>query len=62
MSEAKIRNILLKHGQLLFESKKDILEFTEVPEADRLLNDLKGHPHAFLIGCIMDRQMPAELA
>jgi len=33
---------------------------TGVPEADKILNDLDGHPHAFLLGVIGDRQMRAD--
>ena len=35
---------------------------TDHQEVEALLNDLKHHPHAFVIGCIMDRQVPAERA
>jgi endonuclease III len=36
--------------------------FTGVPPADELLNDLDNHPHAFVIACILDRQVKAERA
>ena len=35
---------------------------TDHQEAEALLHDLKHHPHAFVIGCIMDRRVPAERA
>lgn len=34
--------------------------FVGQKDADALLNDLAGYPHAFLFACLMDRQMKAE--
>lgn len=62
MMEAKIRNRLVNHGRKLFEAKKVFSEYTGIEEADKLLNSLDKFPHAFVIGCVMDRQMRAELA
>lgn len=31
-------------------------------KARDLIKDLKGYPHAFVLGCILDRQVPAEKA
>lgn len=31
-------------------------------EAEKLLHDLRNHPHMFVLGCIMDRQITAEKA
>ena len=38
------------------------IPFAVKPEADRLVKDLEGHPHAFVIACVMDRVIEAEQA
>jgi len=62
MNEKTIRDRLVEHGQMLFHAPKQLIQFTKVPEADTLLNDLINHPHAFVLACVMDRQMKAERA
>jgi uncharacterized HhH-GPD family protein len=62
MNEKVIRNKLVEHGQKLFRSPKQLIQFTKIPEADALLNDLTNHPHAFVLACVMDRQIKAEKA
>jgi uncharacterized HhH-GPD family protein len=62
MAEAEIKEILLKHGHRLFEADKAFMEFTGNDKADQLLNKIEKYPHAFVIACIMDRQMRAEAA
>ncbi len=46
----------------MFRAPKQSIEFTGVPDADALLNDLTAHPHAFVLACVMDRQIKAEKA
>jgi len=62
MNEKHIRDALVDQGKKLFQAPKQLIQFTKVPEADSLLNDLKEHPHAFVLGCVMDRQIKAEKA
>jgi uncharacterized HhH-GPD family protein len=62
MNERSIRDRLIEHGQTLFRAPKQLIQFTKVPEADALLNDLAEHPHAFVLACAMDRQVKAEKA
>jgi len=62
MNEKNIRDRLVDHGQRLFHAPKQMIQFTKVLEADALLNDLTAHPHAFVLACVMDRQVKAEKA
>lgn len=56
-----IKNLLLKEGKRFFESKSSF-EFSGVKKYDYILNDLNNYPHAFVLACIMDRQVKAEIA
>lgn len=47
---------------MLFHAPKKLIQFTKVQGADALLNDLDNHPHAFVLACVMDRQVKAEKA
>ncbi|MDE0625086.1 MAG: hypothetical protein OXH99_01685 [Bryobacterales bacterium] len=71
---AAVRARLVEHAQedcaslaeaeaeaLWFRKPKDLDE-AEYQEAKSLVNDLKHRPHAFVIGCIMDRQIDADRA
>ncbi|MBM4143129.1 MAG: hypothetical protein FJ225_06020 [Lentisphaerae bacterium] len=62
MNEKAIRDRLVEHGQTLFRAPKQVIQFTRDPQADALLNDLTSHPHAFVLACVMDRQVKAEKA
>lgn len=62
MDETAIKNRLVEYGEKLFNAPRKPHQFTKVEEADRLLNDLDSHPHAFVLACIMDRQIKAERA
>lgn len=62
MNDKQIRDILVERGKKIFEAKKTFVTFTGVNDADKLLNDLENFPHAFVLACVMDRQVKAELA
>ena len=62
MKDTAIRDALVERGTVLFNAPKKLFPFTREPRADALLNDLTGHPHAFVLACVMDRQIKAERA
>jgi len=62
MNENSIRDRLVEHGERLFRAPKQPIQFTKDPDADALLNDLENCPHAFVLACVMDRQIKAERA
>lgn len=57
-----IARTLIRRGTKLLNGPYREIMFTEHPEANKLLNDLKCHPHAFVLACVMDRQVKAERA
>ncbi len=58
----KIASKLIDEGYNVLNSKKKFIDFTGETNPDKLLNDLKNMPHAFVIACIVDRQITAERA
>jgi len=61
-TKGEIIKILSERGKKLLNQPYKKIEFTKNPEADDLLNDIKTLPHAWVLACIMDRQMKAEKA
>jgi len=59
---ASIKDLLIDRGEKLYRAPRKLIQFTKNPEADALLNDLDRYPHAFVLGCVMDRQIRAERA
>ena len=58
-----VREILIKRGnELLSEKKVDIVRFTDNLDSDKLMNDFENTPHAYVLSCVMDRQIKAERA
>jgi len=60
--EDAIKRRLIRDGQSLLDRPRAPIEFTGDIEPDALLNDLEHSPHAFVMGCLVDRQVPAERA
>lgn len=60
--ENNIIRILIQKGNELFKKPYEKIKFTKSSEANDLLNDLQDFPHAFVLACVMDRQMKAEKA
>lgn len=57
-----IAAILVQRGEQLFRAEPKPTVFTGVSAADALLSDLAHYPHAFVLACVMDRQIKAERA
>lgn len=60
--QTEIARQLVRRGSELFDAPKAPIAFSRDPASDALLNDLKQHPHAFVLACVMDRQIKAERA
>lgn len=60
--DAEIAAQLVGRGEQLFTAPPTPVAFTRTPDADALLNDLANHAHAFVLACVMDRQIKAERA
>lgn len=59
---ADAAELLIAKGREVLAQRRLRPQFSGSPEADALLSDLRGHSHAFVIACIMDRQIKAERA
>lgn len=55
--ENGLKNFFIKIGM---EMKNEKLQFTENEEVNCFLNNIKDFPHAYILGCFMNRQCPAE--
>jgi len=62
MNQNKIVETLINRGNELFDAPKITIKFTGNSEADSLLNDISSFPHAYVLACVMDRQIKAERA
>jgi uncharacterized HhH-GPD family protein len=58
----RIVGLLVERGKQYLDAEREFVTYTGLREADKLINDLEGHPHAFVIACLMDRQMSTERA
>ncbi len=57
-----IRNQLLDKGRELRAKPRAPIQFTKNQAADEFLNNIETFPHAYVLGCVVDRQMPSERA
>lgn len=57
-----VKDLLVERGEAILQAPPAPVVFTGNTVADALLNDLTQHPHAFVLACVMDRQIKAELA
>lgn len=57
-----LRDRLVSEAKERLAKPQSHVQFTGDNAADELLNDLRGHPHAFVIACVMDRQVTARVA
>lgn len=53
---------LLAKSNKMFENDESIVHFVDDEEQNIFLNDLRNYPHAFVLACLMDRQIQAERA
>lgn len=53
---------LLKKSSEMFENNESIVHFVDNEKQNNFLNDLEIFPHAFVLACLMDRQIKAERA
>lgn len=58
----RLSALLISEGYKRLAAHPEFVKFTDVSEADDLLNDLDRYPHAFVIGSVMNKQMKAEKA
>ncbi len=59
------KHLLVTLGEKRFKEgkkRKEPYHFLDDDASNRFLNDLKRHPHAFFLACLMDRQFKAEQA
>jgi hypothetical protein len=56
-------NLLVQIAKQRFENPaSQIVHFVDNKEANSILNDLENYPHAYVLACLMDRQIKAERA
>lgn len=53
---------LLAKSNEMFDNNESIVHFVDNEEQNTFLNDLQNYPHAFVLACLMDRQIQAERA
>lgn len=62
MRATKLSAALISRGRELFDAEPVYVRFTKPGPADRLINSIRKYPHAYVIACLMDKQLKAERA
>lgn len=57
-----MRKTIIKKSSEMFENNESIVHFADDEKQNNFLNDLENFPHAFVLACLMDRQIKAERA
>lgn len=57
-----IREELVGRGLALFRAARGNIQLTNDAEANALVSDIESYPHAYVFGCIADRQVKYEIA
>lgn len=59
-----MKPLIVRMGEEKFYNikNKQIVHFLEDDEENIFLNDLENYPHAFILACLMNKQMKAEVA
>jgi len=55
-----IRNKLVNRSHELYKGPREFIKFSGNENADFLLNDIENYPHAYVLACIMNRQIRAK--
>jgi endonuclease III len=57
-----LRDRLVTQGSAELQAPRGHASFTGEPAPDELINDIEGHPHAFVLAALVDRQVDAKIA
>ena len=57
-----LRHRLVAQGSAQLLAPRGHVSFTGEPAPDKLINDIEGHPHAFVLAALVDRQVDAKIA
>jgi len=61
-NDREIADRLIKKSEELWAMPFEPVKFTKDPNANTFLNAIDKYPHGFVLGCLMDRQITAEVA
>lgn len=60
--QEQLRDKLVADGEAALGAARRFVSFTGNDNADKLLNDIDGHRHAFVLAALVDRQIRADKA